>query len=249
MYLAQYWPKGIVLTSPLQDQLVLCVCLRWGWWGGAWGGVWSAQVNETTHYFIQPQATCTACRATCTFTIKTSPGWLVQYYPEWFAQLLTHIPQKCWVTYHCSISSICLPISFIHNIEVKVKVVQSYPTLCNPMNCTVHGILQARMLEWVAILFTRGSSQPKDITQVPHTVWADSLPAKPQGKPKNTWVGSLSLLQLIFPNQESNKGLLQCRWILYQLSYEGSLCMIFLYCENQLLHHHLLPKLFLETII
>ena len=51
---------------------------------------------------------------------------------------------------------------------------------------------------------------------------ADSFPAEPQGKPKNTGVGSLSLLQWIFPTQESNRGLLHCRWILYQLSYQGS---------------------------
>ena len=37
---------------------------------------------------------------------------------------------------------------------------------------------------------------------------------------QNTWVGSLSLLQRIFPTQESNRGLLHCRWILYQLSYQ-----------------------------
>ena len=47
----------------------------------------------------------------------------------------------------------------------------------------------------------------------------DSLPAEPPGKPKNTRVGSLSLLWQIFPTQESNWGLLHCRWILYQLSY------------------------------
>ena len=52
---------------------------------------------------------------------------------------------------------------------------------------------------------------------------ADSLPAEPQGKPKNTGVGSLSLLQRIFPTQELNQGLLHCRQILYQLSYQGSL--------------------------
>ena len=50
----------------------------------------------------------------------------------------------------------------------------------------------------------------------------DSLPAEPPGKPKNTGVGSLSLLQGIFPTQESNWVLLHCRQILYQLSYEGS---------------------------
>ena len=50
----------------------------------------------------------------------------------------------------------------------------------------------------------------------------DSLPAEPQGKPKNTRVGSLSLLQGIFPTQETNQRLLHCRRILYQLSYQGS---------------------------
>ena len=50
----------------------------------------------------------------------------------------------------------------------------------------------------------------------------DSLPAEPPGKPKNTGVGSLSLLQQIFPTQESNQGLLHCRSTLYQLSYQGS---------------------------
>ena len=49
------------------------------------------------------------------------------------------------------------------------------------------------------------------------------LPAEPQGKPKNTGVGSLSLLQGIFATQELNQGLLHCREILYQLSYQGSL--------------------------
>ena len=47
-----------------------------------------------------------------------------------------------------------------------MKVAQSCLTLRNPMNYTVHGILQARILEWVAIPFSRGSSQPKDRTQV-----------------------------------------------------------------------------------
>ena len=46
------------------------------------------------------------------------------------------------------------------------------------------------------------------------TLQADSLPAEPQGKPNNTGVGSLFLLQQIFPIQESNWGLLPCRQIL-----------------------------------
>ena len=63
-----------------------------------------------------------------------------------------------------------------------VKVTQSCSTLCDPMEYTAHGILQARTLEWVAFPFSRGSS----------------------------------------PNQGSNPGLLQCRWILYQLSHKRS---------------------------
>ena len=42
-------------------------------------------------------------------------------------------------------------------LEMKVKVAQSHPTLCDPMDYTVHGILQARILEWAAISFSRGS--------------------------------------------------------------------------------------------
>ena len=89
------------------------------------------------------------------------------------------------------------------------------------MDYTVHGILQARILEWVAFPFSRGSSQPRDSNQV-SLMQVDSLPAEPHGKPKNTEVGSLSLLQWIFPTNESNRGLLYCRQILYQLSYQGS---------------------------
>jgi len=49
-----------------------------------------------------------------------------------------------------------------------VKVTQSCPTLCNPIDYTVHGILQARIQEWVAFPTSRGSSQPRDLTQVSH---------------------------------------------------------------------------------
>ena len=48
----------------------------------------------------------------------------------------------------------------------RVKVAQSCPTLCDLMGYTIHGILQVRILEWVAFPFSRGSSQPRDRTQV-----------------------------------------------------------------------------------
>ena len=65
-------------------------------------------------------------------------------------------------------------------MKVKTEVAQLCLTLCNTMDYTVHGILQGRILEWVAYL------------------------------------------QQIFMTQESNQGLQHCRWILYQLSYQGS---------------------------
>ena len=101
--------------------------------------------------------------------------------------------------------------------KVKVKVTRSCLTLFNHMDYTV----QARILEWVAFPICRGSSQPRDWAQVSRIV-GGSLPSEPRGKPKNTGVDSLSLLQQIFLTQELNRGLLHCRWILYQLSYQGS---------------------------
>ena len=67
--------------------------------------------------------------------------------------------------------------------KVVVLVAQSYPTLCDPMDCglpgsSVHGILQARILEWIAIPFSRGSFWPRDLTWVSciagrsFTIWA-----------------------------------------------------------------------------
>ena len=68
---------------------------------------------------------------------------------------------------------------------MKVKsesVAQTCPTLCDPMDYTVHGIVQARILEWIAFPFSRESSQP-GIEPMSPTLQADSLPAEPQGKP------------------------------------------------------------------
>ena len=64
-------------------------------------------------------------------------------------------------------------ISTTSDIQMHAKLLQSYPTLNNPMDCgptgpSAHGILQARILEWIAISFSRGSSQPRDQTLVPY---------------------------------------------------------------------------------
>ena len=86
---------------------------------------------------------------------------------------------------------------------------------------TDNRIIQARILECLAFPFTGGSSQLKTEPRSP-ALQADSFPTEPQEKPKNTGVDSLSLLQWIVLTQELNWGLLHCRWILYQLSHQGS---------------------------
>ena len=114
--------------------------------------------------------------------------------------------------------------------EVRVGmclVAQLCLTLCGPMDCSppgssVLGVLQARMLEWVSMSSSRAGRS--GIKPRSPTLQVDSLLSEPPGKAKNTGVGSLSHLQRIFPTQVLNWGLLHCRWILYQLSYQGRAC-------------------------
>ena len=105
-------------------------------------------------------------------------------------------------------------------------VTQSCLTLRNPMNCSlpgssVHGILQARILEWFAMPSSRGSSQPRIEPRSP-ALQVHSLLSEPPGTSKNTGVGSLSLLWGNVPTQELNWSLLHFRQSLFQLSYPGS---------------------------
>ena len=146
----------------------------------------------------------------------------------------------------------------IWNVKsLKVLASQLCLTLCDHLDCSppgssVHGIPQTRMLEWVVMSFSRGSSQTRDRTQVSY-IASDSLPSEPPGKPalelkseseshsvvcnslrphglhhpwnspgQNTGVGSISLLQGIFSTRGSHPSLLHCRQILYQLSHQGS---------------------------
>ena len=102
-----------------------------------------------------------------------------------------------------------------------VKFIQLCLTLCDPTDYTVHGILQARYCCGWPFPSPGDLPNPGIKPRCP-ALQANSLSAEPQGKPKNIGVGSLSLLQQIFPTQESNRGLLHCRRILYQLGYLGS---------------------------
>ena len=74
-------------------------------------------------------------------------------------------------------------VSTSTTLWVWVSVAQACPALCDPMDCSplgssVHGILQARTLEWVAISFSRGPSRPRS-----HALQSDSLPSEPPQEP------------------------------------------------------------------
>ena len=127
-----------------------------------------------------------------------------------------------------SLFAVSLKVSHFKSVlcYILCLVAQSCLTLESPWTVAHQappsmGILQATILEWVAMPSSRGSSQPRNWIRCP-VLQADSLPSQPPGEPKNTGADSLSLLQGIFPSQELNWDLLCCRWILYQLSYQGS---------------------------
>ena len=106
-------------------------------------------------------------------------------------------------------------------------VTQSCPTLFDPMDCSppgssVHGDF-SRQEYWSGLpCLPPGDFPNPGIEPRSPALQVDSLPSEPPGKPQNTGVGSLSLRQGNFLIQELNRVLLHCRWILYQLSYQGS---------------------------
>ena len=101
------------------------------------------------------------------------------------------------------------------------------PTLCNPMDCSPPGSSGQGDSPGKKIGSGLPCPSPGDLYNPgiecrSPTLQADSLPSEPPGKPKNSGVGSISLIQGNFPTQESNRGLPHCKQILYQLSYLGS---------------------------
>ena len=114
--------------------------------------------------------------------------------------------EKWYLSKNLSISS---RLSHFIGVWLLVKVAQLYPILgdsvdCNLPGSSVHGIFQAGVLEWLAVSVSTGSSQPRDRT--PFSGIAYSLQSELPGKPKDTGVGSLSLLQCILLTQELNLG-------------------------------------------
>ena len=137
-------------------------------------------------------------------TLDSSKGSIVLLIPLKIMKLrfrkkLSQVPYQfqCPLLTHCKD---CIPAKVLRYQKVccfklwrEVKVAQLCLTLCNPMDCSlpgssVNGILQARILEWVAVPFSRGSSQPRDQTRVSH-IAGGSLPSEPPGKLKTTGVG------------------------------------------------------------
>ena len=104
----------------------------------------------------------------------------------------------------------------------KGKVAESRLTLCDqwaPLSMEF-----SKQDFWSGYLFLSPENLPNSgIKLKSPALQAESLLFEPPGKPKNTGVGSRFLLQRVFPTPGSNRGLLHCRWILYQLSYQGSL--------------------------
>ena len=82
--------------------------------------------------------------------------WYILWESEWI-----YVSES----FYCSPETIT---TLLISHEVKVEVTQLCPTLCDPMDYTVHGIIQARILEWEAFHFARASSQPRDRTKVSH---------------------------------------------------------------------------------
>ena len=110
-------------------------------------------------------------------------------------------------------------LKMVEDMEPNLKVTRLCSTLCDPTLWNSPdqntGLVSLSLLQ--GIFPTQGSNPGLPALQV------DSLPAESLGKPKNTGVNSQSLFQQIFPSQEeSNRGLLHCRQILSQLSYQGS---------------------------
>ena len=121
------------------------------------------------------------------------------------------------------LDALSLALVGIFVLLLEVKVAQSCPSLWDPVDYTVHGILQARILKWVAFPFSRGSSQPRDRTQVSHVArWI--LYQLSHRKAEEYWSGEPIPSPVDLPNPGTEQGLLHCKRILYQLGYQGSQC-------------------------
>ena len=126
----------------------------------------------------------------------------------------------------------CFEMTKNENIHSKTDVLFCALLLIMSSSLRLHGLQHARLLcpqgfsrqeYWSRLPCPPPEDFPNpEIEPRPPVLQVDSLPTELPGKPKHTGEGSLSLLQGIFLTQESNQGLLRCRQILYQVTYQGS---------------------------
>ena len=124
-----------------------------------------------------------------------------------------------WETVHVQDYSYSIACNSNLVVKVKVKVAQSCPTLCNPMDYTVHPILWARILEWVANSLLQGIFSTEGLNQ--------GLPYCKQILYQLSHQESPGILEWVaypfsrdLPNPGIEPGSLHCKQILYQLSYQ-----------------------------
>ena len=145
-----------------------------------------------TPFPIWNQVCCSMCSSKCCFLtciqISQEAGKVV-----WYSHLLKNVPE--FFVIHT-----VQGFGILNKVESASESRSVMSDTCNPMDYTVHGILQARILKWVFLSLLQGSSQPRDWTQVSliagefFTSWATS-------EAQDTEVGSLCFLQWIFLTQ------------------------------------------------
>ena len=130
---------------PIHCTTSLCVCM------------WIIQLCPN----LSDPMDCVATRLLC---LWNSQARVLEWVVIPFSRGSSWLSDQTWVS--CIDRQILYHLSHQGSPKVKVKVAQSCPTLCDPMDCTVNGILQARILDWVTCSFSRESSCPKTQTSV-----------------------------------------------------------------------------------
>ena len=126
--------------------------------------IWVPYNEKDIFWGVSSRRSCRSSLELFSFSFFSIIGWGIDLDHcdiEWFA---SEMNRDHSVVFEIA-SKYCMEsIPFVSDsvYSMKVKVAQSCPTLCDPMYYTVHGILQARLLEWIAFPFSRRSSQPRD---------------------------------------------------------------------------------------
>ena len=139
---------------------------------------------------------------------------------------VSHVQCPFQIRLSCLFLLVCLNLQAFENVKTFFS---SWKWKGKSLSCvwfsvtpwTMQSVEFSRSEYWSGQPFPSPGDLPNPGTEPRSPLQEDSLPAGSQGKPKNTGVGSLSLLQGVFPSQELNPGL-HCRKILYQLGHKGS---------------------------